>query len=253
MLFLDCCGDYADILQRSVGSSGGHILYFLNCVHTGNHLSEYGVLTVEMRSASHRGIIIYNVIRKRLCLDGVLGLGYETLPERLKTVTVTGGLESGDLLSVALHKRTEILLTLPHNCIFRHLCHPGCGNLLPGNYVELRATAATFGIHLVACTRRGQSPALVVMAGICNLGLDGITRIAGAEHSRGVGRARRGIARLDHEVLYHTMEKYAVVESFPDKFQKIVAVFRSVVIQADFDIAERGADVHHRPRRDAVG
>ncbi len=49
------------------------------------------------------------------------------------------------------------------------------------------------------------------------------------------------------------MEKYAVVESFPDKFQKIVAVFRSVVIQADFDIAERGADVHHRTRRDAVG
>ena len=118
MLFLDCCGDYADILQRSVGSSGGHILYFLNCVHTGNH-------PLRTRCTDRRDAEClppwYNHSQcypEEICLDGVLGLGYETLPERLKTVTVTGGLESGDLLSVALHKRTEILLTLPHNCIF---------------------------------------------------------------------------------------------------------------------------------------
>ncbi len=115
---------------------------------------------------------------------------------------------------------------------------------LPPDYVELTGAALTLRVGAVALARHGDGTSTVVVCGCAELGLQGVAQVAVAQQDARLGVAALGVAGLDHEVFYHTVEEQRVVEVLPDQLDEVVAVDGRVVEKDDAYVALGGLQEH---------
>ena len=136
----------------------------------------------------------------------------------------------------------DALQTL-HLQLFAHLAELPFVVGLPPNDVELRTAAAALGIHFISLTSSSQCAALVE-----ERRKDfSLQRIVGAAHAKALTSwciHRIGVAALTHEVADDAVEECTIVETFLRKFQEVVTMERSLIVEANGDVAKRCSDFY---------
>ena len=201
--------NHYNIVFRAVVAQRFNLLNLFYDVKTFLYFTKHGVLVVEERRTSHRGIsllLLGGESRGALLAAYGLGGGYEFVLKFLKSGTVTAAAQVHYLRLVFGYKLVEHSLFLLHGQLTFHLLQfSGLVGLSP-YYVKLAATALALRVNFVTKTCCAQSASLVEQLGIyklCRYGIVGASRskILSCRCSLAVR-----IAALNHKVLDDTME-----------------------------------------------
>ena len=101
-------------------------------------------------------------------------------------------------------------------------------HLAPDN-IKLRPATTTLWINFVTLSRSSQSTTFMEKS-VLDFCLKRIVRTSYSKHLSSRCSLRIWITTLNHKVLYHSMEQCAIVITFLRQLQKVVAMYRSLII-----------------------